>query len=93
MPDAQIIVVQYNGRHNAFEGQRNKHTLLNVEKKLDIAPIIASQLKGLGDKGGYVLVKFAGQLFICERDNVDPSQPYRKHKIAYNPFQSEFTVS
>jgi len=90
--DAQLIVVEYNGRHNAFEGKRNVHRVLNIENKLDIAPMIEAQLKTLS-KGGYVLVKFAGQLFICERDNVDPSQPYRKHRIAYNPFQSEFTVS
>jgi hypothetical protein len=89
MPDGQIIVVEYNGRHNAFSGVRNVHRILNIESKLDIAPMIEAQLKGLS-KGGYVLVSFAQSLFICELDNVDPTKPYRKHKINYHPFSSEF---
>jgi hypothetical protein len=87
----QLIVVEYNGRHNAFEGQRDKHRLLDIADPKEIAPTIQKELAEL-KKGGYVLVKFAGQIFICERDNVDPTQPYRKHKITYNPFVKEFTV-
>ena len=87
----QLIVVEYNGRHNAFEGQRDKHRLLDIQDQAEIAPSIKKELDGL-KHGGYVLVKFAGQIFLCEKDNVDASQPYRKHKITYNPFVKEFTV-
>jgi hypothetical protein len=89
--DGQLIIVEYNGKHNAFEGERNKHTILNVESKLDIAPMIEAQLKNL-KKGGYVLVKFAGVMYLCERDNVDVTKPYRKHQVSYHPFAKEFTI-
>ena len=92
MPDAQLMVVEYNGKHNAFEGNRNVHRIIDIESKNDIAPMIDAHLKSLR-KGGYVLVSYAGQLFICERDNVTPSAPYRKHRVTYHPFQSEFRAA
>ena len=91
MSVAQLIAVEYNGRHNAFEGQRNKHMVVDVANQDDIAPMIKAHLSGL-TKGGYVLVKFANQLFMCEQDNVDATKPYRKHTIDYNPYAQEFTI-
>ncbi len=91
MPDGQIIVVEYNGRYNAFEGERNKHNILTIENKLDIQPMIELQLKTL-TKGGYLLIKYSGILYICEKDNVDPSRPYRKHVVKYHPYAKEFTI-
>ncbi len=89
--DGQLIVVHYNNRKNAFEGARDKHTILNIENKLDIAPMIQAQLKLVKD-GGYVLIKYAGIVYICERDNVDATKPYRKHAITYHPLMSKFTI-
>lgn len=91
MPEGQLIIVEYNGKHNAFSEMRNVHRLVNVENKLDIAPMIEAQLKAM-DKPGYILVKYAGKMFICERNNVDHTKPYQKHAVIYNPFQSEFTI-
>jgi hypothetical protein len=87
----QLIVVEYNGRHNAFEGVRDKHRLLDIADPKEIAPSIQKELAGL-KHGGYVLVKYAGQIFICERDPIDHTRPYQKHRITYNPYSSAFTV-
>ena len=90
MPDGQLIVVQLNDRKNAFEGERNRHKIINVENKLDIAPMIEAQLKAV--KNGYVLIKYAGIIYICEKDNINSKLPYRKRRIDYHPFAKEFSI-
>lgn len=89
--EGQLIVVYYNNHKNAFKGERDKHTVLNIENKLDIAPMIEAQLK-LVKEDGYVLVKYAGGIWICENDNVDCTKSYRKHAINYHPLIQKFTI-
>jgi hypothetical protein len=89
--DGQLIVVKYNDRKNAFEGERNKHVVMDIENKLDIAPMIEAQLKLLKE-GGYILIKYAGIIYICESDNVKVKAPYRKHAITYHPLMTKFTI-
>jgi hypothetical protein len=89
--DGQLIVVEYNNRKNAFEGERNKHKVLNIENKLDIAQMIEAQLN-LIKEGGYVLIKYAGMMYLCERDNTNRKKPYRKHRIEYHPFSDLFSI-
>lgn len=88
--EGQLIVVEYNDHKNAFEGQRNKHVILNIENKLDIAQMIEAQLKLV--KNGYVLVKYAGIIYVCEKNNMDAKATYRKHAITYHPLASAFTI-
>lgn len=89
--DGQLIVVHYNNRKNAHKGERNKHTIINVESKLDIAQMINDQL-AIVKEAGYVLVKYANCVYLCEQNNLDPKKPYRKYQIKYHPFVKEFTI-
>ncbi len=89
--EGQLIVVHYNNHKNAFEGERNKHTKFNIENKLDIAQMIEAQL-ALVKEGGYVLVKYSGVMYICERNNLDSKKPYCKHRTPYHPLEQEFSI-
>jgi hypothetical protein len=92
---AEIIVVVYNTRSNAYDGNRNQHTVIGIPTKDLIKETIAKQFAvgGTLEKVmGYVLVKFDGKLHMCERNVLNPKKPYVRHEINYHPLEKEFSV-
>jgi len=88
--DAQLIVVFQNGYAEARELKlRNRFEVVNVDKLADIKKIIWAQLNRL-DRQGHVVVKWKGDMFICEMKQ--DRKGYIRTAIEYHPHQMEFTI-
>ena len=87
---AQIIIYKYNNRNNAYVGDRNCFEKKDIFNSEDIKKEILLALKRFFY--GYVLVKYAGRMFLCENNNVDSKKSYIRHEIKYHPLEKFFTV-
>lgn len=88
----QILVYRYNGLHNAKPGvKRNYHTLIDINDKNEFRNKIIDSLDCVQAGKGYVLVKYNGKMFICEKDLNDYEKDYVRHNINYHPLQNVFT--
>jgi len=87
---AQLMVVEYNGRHNAYGGDRDKNSVIDIFDVKMIKRTIVKYLKLLSN--GYVLVRYQGKTFLCEKNNVNPEEPYLRHETFYHPLDKLFTV-
>ena len=85
----QILVVELNGRHNAYEGERNIVRRAGCVKEEESRELIKKLLDNL-TKRGYVLAKWKGQLFLCEKNNENKERGYDRTFITYHPLQEEF---
>lgn len=92
-PVAELLVVAYNTRQNAYGGQRNVFTKVEVTDKAAIKKAIQDQFNGpLAKHIGHVLVRFDGKMWLCERDTVNPQKIYTRHEITYHPLSQHFTI-
>jgi hypothetical protein len=88
----QILVYRYNGIWNAKENaDRNLYTLKNVETKEQFKPMILEALDEVPPGRGYVLARWAGKTYICEKDSNDSNKNYVRHEILYHPLLSAFS--
>jgi len=88
--DAQLIVVFQNGYAEAREPKlRDRREVINVAAAKDIKNIIWAQLKRM-DRQGHVLVKWNGQMFICEMKQ--DRKGYTRVEVDYHPEQGKFTI-
>jgi len=88
--DAQLIVVFQNGVAEAREPKlRNRFELINVDKASSIKPTVLANLKRIG-RAGAVLVKWKGQLYLCEMKQ--NGQSYTRTEIQYHPYADQFTI-
>ena len=93
MNAAEFLIVFYNQRQNAYGGQRNVFTKIEVADKGQIKTAILSAFNtSLAKVRGHVLVKFDGKMWLCERDTVNPQKVYTRHEINYHPLATHFTV-
>lgn len=94
MFSGQILVYYYNNLQNAtVEDKRNVHRLkpvFHAETKEAFQSVIEDALDEVPPGKGYVLVKWSGRLFVCERDVNDLSVPYKRWETNYHPLQSVF---
>lgn len=94
MITGQLLVYHYNGLHNAKEGvNRNIYSLRDVRVNTpeQFRESIADAMDEVPAGRGYVLVKWSGRCFICEKDSNHPEIPYVRHEILYHPFLSAFS--
>lgn len=90
---AQLIVVVYNTRKNAYEGARNAFIKVEVTDKGKIKEAILGAFKDqLGEHRGCVLVKYDGKMFLCERDTVNKEKVYTRHEVVYHPLAQHFSI-
>lgn len=95
MIHGQIITYRYNGLYNSKAGiDRNLFTLseVNVHSAEQFREEIANHLDHIEGGKGYVLVKWSGRMFLCERDLNNPKTPYVRHEVTYHPLMAEFTI-
>lgn len=86
---AEIIVVRLNTI--ARKGKESFGPFVvttETDFKKHIQRCFDKLLKGIA---GHVIVSFNGKLFLCERDNVDPSKPYVRHVVKCHPLAHKFT--
>ena len=91
----QILTYRYNGKHNAVEGiPRNIFQMTDVSEptKERFQDCILDALDGIIPGTGYVLVKWGGRLFQCEKDTNNPNIPYVRHELKWHPLKDQFTV-
>jgi hypothetical protein len=90
----QLIIVFYNGKHNAFEGLRNQYRLVDCpEDELAISEHIKTALNSLPKAGGYVVAKYQGKwLYLCEKNTKNKDRGYDKVLISYHPLADKFTI-
>lgn len=88
---AQVLVYTYNNRSNGWGGQRDIFHIIDIIDPRNIVNIIKNQLGELVYKG-YVLVKYAGRMFLCENNNNDPTFNFLRHEIHYHPLNKYFSV-
>lgn len=88
---AQLIIYKYNNRSNAWGGGRDGFQKQDIHNPKDIKGDIQSALNSILH-GGYVLVKYANRMFLCEKNNVDLDRDYIRHEIKYHPLDRYFTV-
>lgn len=90
MKEAELIVVKLNTV--ARFGNEHIGPIRITTEGPDFKDIIQNHfgifLQGIA---GYILVKYKGRLFQCERDNVNPSNPYVRHEVRYHPLANLFT--
>jgi hypothetical protein len=92
-PVAELLIVFYNTRQNAYEGSRNVFTKVEVADKGQIKTAILNAFNAqLAKVRGHVLVKFDGKMWLCERDTVNPQKVYTRHEINCHPLQNHFTI-
>ena len=90
---AELLVVVYNDRRNAYEGSRDAFTKVEVADKEAIKQTIQDQFNGpLAKHVGCVVVKFDDKIWLCERDTVNPKKIYTRHEITYHPLAQHFTI-
>lgn len=90
-PVAQMIIFRYNTRRNAYVGDRDGFEMRDV---FDIK-LLKQEVNKILDQlqhAGYVLVKYAGRMFLCEKNNVEPDREYIRHEINYHPLDRYFSV-
>jgi hypothetical protein len=91
----QILVYRLNGIHNAKQGiDRNLYTLKNVsvETTIEFKQTIEDALDEVPAGKGYVLVKWNGKTYICEKDTNNPNVGYVRHEVKYHPLLFIFTI-
>ena len=87
--NSQLMIVFYNGKHNAFGGARNQYRLAECPEE---ESAISKQIKRtLNEIDGYVLVKYKGQMYLCEKNDKNP-KGYDRTTIFYHPLQEKFTI-
>lgn len=92
-PIAELIIVWYNDRKNAYEGDRNLFQVVQVVDKVQIKDeILIAFNKTLAKRRGCVVVKYDGKIWLCERDTVNPKKVYTRHEITYHPLMDKFTI-
>ncbi len=86
----QILLVELNGRHNAYSGERNICRMMgtNVSEEESVA-FLQKLFKGL-TKPGYVLVKHRGNLYLCEENKKNKERGYDRTLITYHPLANQF---
>ena len=93
MNAAELLIVFYNTRQNAYGGQRNVFTKVEVADTAQIKTAILNAFNtSLAKVRGHVAVKFDGKMWLCERDTVNPAKIYTRHEITYHPQQQHFTL-
>ena len=88
---AQLIIYKYNNRANAFVGDRGGFEKKDIHDAKSIKQEIQTALNRL-QHAGYVLVKYAGRMFLCEKNNIHPEREYIRHEITYHPLDKYFSV-
>jgi hypothetical protein len=92
-PIAELLIVAYNNRQNAYDGQRNVFNKVDVADKGQVKTAILNAFNSvLAKVRGHVLVRFDGKMWLCERDTVNPAKVYTRHEITYHPLQQHFTI-
>ena len=81
----EMIRVSINGARNAYGGQRNAYEVIKVEEDSQLPTEINNQL----NLGSYVLVKYAGKLYMCEKNEAGA---YSRKAIEYHPHMDKFST-
>jgi hypothetical protein len=85
----EVLIVYYNN----YRAQGRNLFIKKTCETSKVKEFITDTLKSFTPQSnGYVLVKFKGQMWICERNNINPASDYVKHPIQYHPLSSEFTA-
>jgi hypothetical protein len=88
----QILVYRYNDKNNAKPGmKRNCYTLIDVNDRTQFRDMIINALDSVHAGKGYVLAKWNGNMFICEKNLNNPEENYVKHSVGYHPLQNVFS--
>jgi hypothetical protein len=90
----QILIYRFNSLHNATgEFDRNLFQLKDVseQKKEMFQERILESLDEIIPGTGYVLVKWCGRLFLCEKDTNNPDVPYVRNELQWHPLQFAFS--
>jgi len=91
--NAELLIVAYNTRQNAYEGPRNHFDRVEVADQNQIKTAIVNAFSTtLAKVRGHVAVKFDGKMWLCERDTVNPQKVYTRHEITFHPLQQHFTL-
>lgn len=89
----QILVYRFNGLWNAKENvDRNLFTVRDVPDSKVFRHMIEEALDEVPPGRGYVLARWSGKTFICEKDVTDPNVGYIRHEVLYHPLLDKFTV-
>lgn len=89
----QILVYRFNGLWNAKEGiDRNLYSIRDVLTKEQFKPMIEEALDEVPPGRGYVLARWSGKTYICEKDSNDPTKDYVRHEVNYHPLLSKFSL-
>lgn len=90
---AQLLKVYLNGYHNHSGGDRDLVELLDLTEEKEIKDRIAKALNEFTvQRPGYVLVKWNGKMYMCEKNNICHTKPYVKHEVSFHPLQNKFAV-
>lgn len=95
MIHGQILVYRFNGIWNSkSQVPRNQFTIqdVKVQTKEQFQHSISEALDEVPPGAGYVLVKWTGRIFICEKDRNKPQVAYVRHEIRYHPLAYAFTI-
>lgn len=82
---AQLLRVDFNGPHNAYGGERDRFSIVNIETIDKIPEEINAQLS----IGNYVLVKYLGKVYLCEKIE---KGGYSRKVIDYHPYFDKFSI-
>ena len=88
----QILVYRFNGLWNAKEGvDRNLYTIRDVPTSGEFKSMIVEALDEVPPGRGYVLARWQGKTFICEKDSNNPELGYIRHLVTYHPLNHVFS--
>jgi hypothetical protein len=89
----QILVYRFNGLWNSKPNvDRNLFTVRDVDNVAVFRSMIEEALDEVPPGKGYVLARWSGKTFICEKDVNKPEIGYIRHEVLYHPLLSKFTV-
>jgi hypothetical protein len=89
-PIAQLIAIKLNSiarLNNEFVGPID--VLKEEDIKVEIRKLFDTTLKGIR---GNVLVKWNGQMFLCEPNQVSPDRDYSRIIVRYHPLAEKFSI-
>lgn len=94
MLQGQALIYRYNNIYNSTQGQRNKFALvdINANTKEEFRNAIQHYLEGIKPGTGYLIVKWNGKHFICEKDLNNPEVDYVRIELKYHPLLNKFTI-
>jgi hypothetical protein len=89
----QILVYRYNNLINAKENvDRDLFYLKDVPSSDLFKHMIEESLDEFPPGKGYILARWSGKTFLCEKDPNNPNIPYIRHQVNYHPLLSKFTI-